>query len=390
MKPRKPLTETHPELCEEWSERNFPFGPESEHMRSPDKVWWKGKCGHEWYAQVRNRASKSRPSGCPYCGKHSVLPGFNDFASAYPEIAAEWSEKNLPLTPDRVARSSSLKVWWKGKCGHEWQTQVSNRARGNGCPICSKEPVVPGTNDLKALMPELAAQWSEKNEGLKPEKVRLSYPKPVWWTCPVCGNDYSCQIQTRQAKYKQCPYCSGKKVREGFNDLATTDPLLAAEWDPEANGSITPETVNRTWKKSAVWKCSTCGHSWHGQIRDRAEGKTSCPYCAGQVQKEESRKTPAEETFPEYAPKKTRPNAVEIPVWERPYLTVAQASLYYGISIIKLRKIINADRTAAYLTWKNGGNVHIDREKFERYLEGRLYLFEEKEDSQENGRYGHR
>ena len=385
----KSLSKVSPYLITEWSDKNLPLTPDDVTYGSNRIVWWIGVCGHEWQATIKSRAS-GRQSGCPYCSGNRVLKGFNDLATRFPAVAEEWSERNCPLSPNQVTPFSNRKVWWKGKCGHEWQTTVSNRTRGNGCPICSKEPVVPGTNDLKTLMPELAAQWSEKNEGLKPEMVRMSYSKPVWWTCPACGNDYSSQIQTRQARYKECPYCSGKKVRPGFNDLATTNPDLAAEWDPDANGSFTPETVNRTWRKNAVWKCSTCGHSWHGQIRERAEGKISCPFCRGQMQKEETREKPAEEGVPEYVRNRTRQNAVEIPVWGKPYLSVKEASLYFGISIIKLRKIINADRAAPYLTWKNGSSVHIDREKFEGYLEGRMYLFEEKEDSQENGRYGHR
>ena len=42
----------------------------------------------------------------------------------------EWSEKNLPLTPDDITFGSNKKVWWKGACGHEWETSV--KARSNG------------------------------------------------------------------------------------------------------------------------------------------------------------------------------------------------------------------------------------------------------------------
>ncbi|MCF0132299.1 MAG: zinc-ribbon domain-containing protein, partial [Blautia sp.] len=43
----------------------------------------------------------------------------------HPEIAAEWSERNGNLTPDMVTYGSNDKVWWKGKCGHEWKTSVT-------------------------------------------------------------------------------------------------------------------------------------------------------------------------------------------------------------------------------------------------------------------------
>lgn len=48
----------------------------------------------------------------------------NSLAAVHPELIAEWSEKNLPLTPDSITFGSNKKVWWKGACGHEWETSV--------------------------------------------------------------------------------------------------------------------------------------------------------------------------------------------------------------------------------------------------------------------------
>ena len=54
----------------------------------------------------------------------------NSLAEVHPELVSEWSEKNLPLTPDGITFGSNKKVWWKGTCGHEWQASV--KARSNG------------------------------------------------------------------------------------------------------------------------------------------------------------------------------------------------------------------------------------------------------------------
>ena len=34
-------------------------------------------------------------------------------ASVHPELIPEWSEKNLPLTPDKITFGSNKRVWWK-------------------------------------------------------------------------------------------------------------------------------------------------------------------------------------------------------------------------------------------------------------------------------------
>ena len=46
----------------------------------------------------------------------------NSLTEVHTELVSEWSEKNLTLTPDDITFGSNKKVWWKGACGHEWQT----------------------------------------------------------------------------------------------------------------------------------------------------------------------------------------------------------------------------------------------------------------------------
>lgn len=58
-------------------------------------------------------------------------------------LLCEWDvEKNAPLAPESVARTSTATVWWKCEKGHSWQTQISSRAKANsGCPICLREKI---------------------------------------------------------------------------------------------------------------------------------------------------------------------------------------------------------------------------------------------------------
>lgn len=61
----------------------------------------------------------------------------NSLSRMRPHLVSEWSEKNFPLTPDTVTFGSNKTVWWKGACGHEWQTSIKARSAGEQCPICS-------------------------------------------------------------------------------------------------------------------------------------------------------------------------------------------------------------------------------------------------------------
>lgn len=265
-----------PELAEEWSERNLPVTPDIVSYGSNKLYWWRGKCGHEWQASPHRRTGK-RTVGCPYCSGNKVLPGFNDLASNHPEIAAEWSERNIPLTPDMVTPYSNQKVWWKGKCGHEWFALISSRTDGHGCPYCNNHKLLVGFNDLQTLRPAIAREWSERNYPLRPDQIPETKAGAFWWKCSECGEEYEAWIQSRIDGSK-CPYCAGRKVQPGVNDLSTTDPLIAAEWCYELNKDILPNQVHRNSKKYYWWKCPH-GHKWKAKVYERTIESVTCRKC---------------------------------------------------------------------------------------------------------------
>lgn len=59
----------------------------------------------------------------------------NSFASVHPELISEWSDRNLPLTPDKGTIGSNIRVRRQGACGHEWETSVKARLKGGKCPM---------------------------------------------------------------------------------------------------------------------------------------------------------------------------------------------------------------------------------------------------------------
>ncbi|MCI8550385.1 MAG: zinc-ribbon domain-containing protein [Lachnospiraceae bacterium] len=202
----------------------------------------------------------------------------NSLAAMRPELVREWSDKNLPLTPDKITYGSNKIVWWKAGCGHEWQTSVKARSKGENCPICSGARVIAGINDLATLKPELAQEWSDKNE-IKPTEVSVGSHKKVIWRCSL-GHEWEASVKSRTVNGTGCPYCSHNKVLEGFNDLASQMPEIAAEWS-EKNYPLLPTMVTPFVNKKVWWKCKK-GHEWHTLISTRSGG-SKCPCCSGQT-----------------------------------------------------------------------------------------------------------
>ena len=270
------LATIHPNLAEQWHPiKNGDLMPDMVTAGSSKKVWWRCRLGHEWQTRIVDRNHKS---GCPYCSGHKVWKGFNDLATANPGLATQWHPtKNGSLTPEMVTKTSNKKVWWQCEEGHEWQAAIRNRSYGCNCPYCSNRGVLKHSNDLVTVnASSLAAEWHPtKNGELTPDMVTAGSSKKVWWKCKL-GHEWQATINSRNHG-NSCPYCSGHKVWKDFNDLATVNPSLAAEWHPIKNGELTPDMVALKCNKKVWWSCKM-GHEWQATINNRSKG-TGCPIC---------------------------------------------------------------------------------------------------------------
>ena len=201
------------------------------------------------------------------------------------ELIDQWdAKKNDELSPHAVSYGSAFKVWWKCEKGHSYHSPIRSRTvYKTGCPVCTGNKVVPGENDFASKFPQIAAQWHpSKNGDMTPEMVTAFSNRTVWWLCPN-GHEYPATIAHRTQAMSACPYCAGRKVLAGFNDLATKDPPLAAQWHPTLNGDLTPDMVTVGSRKKVWWQCSK-GHVWQAIIHSRACGaKRGCPACAGRT-----------------------------------------------------------------------------------------------------------
>ncbi len=382
-------------------------------------VWWLGKCGHEWNAKINSR---TRGIGCPICAGKKVLPGFNDLQTRYPELAEEWHPtKNGQLLPTDVALMSMKKVWWLGKCGHEWESSIASRSSGrSGCPICAgerktsfpeqavfyyfklatkainryidnktefdiflpeqkvaieydgiryhsserarkkeekknsycqrtgirlirikessenivREDVVffkytqtykhltwaiisvfqlvglsdripsididrdqnkilaqflrmEKENSIAIKYPELLAEWDYSENKLNPFMIPAASNKKMFWVC-ANGHKWSARVESRMLGHG-CPICAGKKVLTGYNDLETINPDLAKEWHPTKNGALLPSDVTLRSGKRVWWICKE-GHEWETTIHTRTKG-CGCPICGEKARHELRMKT---------------------------------------------------------------------------------------------------
>ena len=134
---------------------------------------------------------------------------------------------------------------------------------------------------LTQTHPHLLKEWHPtKNQGLSPDEMTLGMRKEIWWRCQH-GHEWQTLLCNRTSQHSNCPYCSGKRLKVGFNDLATTHPHLLNEWHPTKNGELTPQQVTRGLNKKIWWQCQK-GHEWEAILLNRAINQNGCPYCSNQ------------------------------------------------------------------------------------------------------------
>ena len=311
------LQTVNPELSKQWHPtKNGNLKPTEVTANSNRKVWWlfpyddpeTGKhFNFEWKESIvyRNKTSIS----CPFLSGKAVWFGFNDLQTVNPKLAKQWHPtKNGSLKPTEVTCGVTKKVWWlfpydDPETGRhhdfEWQASIQSRHHGGGCPYLSHQTIQKGFNDLQTTNPELAKQWHPtKNGNLKPTEVTANSNRRVWWLFPYddpkTGKhfDFEWQASIHSRNFSSgCPYLSGQTICKGFNDLATKNPDIAAQWHPTKNGDLKPTNITSGSKKKVWWLFpyndpKTGKHfdfEWQASVNNRTNHNSCCPFLNGRA-----------------------------------------------------------------------------------------------------------
>ncbi|MBR4144178.1 MAG: zinc-ribbon domain-containing protein [Lachnospiraceae bacterium] len=192
-----------------------------------------------------------------------------NLGNTYPELSKEWHPtKNGSITAEMVSPMSNKKVWWLGKCGHEWLMSVQDRTNQNcECPICSGKRVLKGYNDLETWcknngMEYLLEEWAYEKNYFLPSEVSKSSDKIVYWKCRKCSHTWKIKIDSRTRMKSGCPNCNNLKA-----SLKYSKPIKCLETgEVFSNAQKAAEVYGVT--ESAIKQCaqgktkSSAGYHW--------------------------------------------------------------------------------------------------------------------------------
>lgn len=101
----------------------------------------------------------------------------------------------------------------------------------------------------------LLKEFSIKNKK-RPDKIFKSSTTLYLWNCFNCNGEYTMSVNQRTEGEANCPYCAGRRVLIGYNDLWTTHPEIAQMLVNIQDGY---EITAGSGKKKK-FKCSDCGY----------------------------------------------------------------------------------------------------------------------------------
>ena len=316
-----------PEIFKYWDfeENNKKgFDPSRMSINMPVRVHWKCENGHSWQAQISGRKYRDKQGelhyrGCSEClkGKAIEVQKSKSISVLRPDLAEGMRRYNAYYgitdsnNPDKLSPSTLEDLCIRCENGHDTvksgkHLRTPSVLTGTFvCSACRKEKLIslpkrkkreyysfkPSIlfKDYLKEHPEynfLLDEWDyEENnkKGIFVDTVGKATKESdeISWICPDCKNSYVGSLSNRLTSSRvgnNCPYCAGRRVLKGFNDLATKSPEVAKEWDYEANYPLTPSDVYYAGNSKYHWVCEF-GHKWESEVGNRTLSGSGCSKC---------------------------------------------------------------------------------------------------------------
>lgn len=130
--------------------------------------------------------------------------------------------------------------------------------------------------NFAVLCQDAALGWDFCLNELLPNQVCPSSTDEYWFQCGECDEIYEHSLTARK-NGARCPFCSGHRVSKK-NNLAVTDPGIAADWDLDTNFKYCNE-VTRGCGAKVQWICRIGTiHTYIHKVTTRTNSNQSgCP-----------------------------------------------------------------------------------------------------------------
>jgi hypothetical protein len=211
------------EKAEDWNyKKNNNIIPRNVFKMSNDIFWFHCRvCSHDFDSGLNNI---NRGDWCPFCSHHKLCDSEtcqkcydNSFAS-HPKSIRWNKEKNYPVVPRNVFRSSNLTRWFDCDiCFHCFDlTPGCISCSNTWCPFCAHQRLCDNTRCDFCFKNSFAnhkksEDWHPtKNYPFIPRNFFMRAQKICWFSCRKCNHDFD-MLLLNASSNGWCPFCAGQR-----------------------------------------------------------------------------------------------------------------------------------------------------------------------------------
>lgn len=277
-----------PNIAGEWHpKKNGALKPSEITSRSNKMVWWVCEKGHSYQMSPDARVGSDR--GCNQCSKF----GSSQETRIYCELKqyfrdAKFRHQLSGVEIDIFIPSLKIGVEYDGAFYHQDReaNDIEKNAvvRNEGLTVIRvREKPLTKLTDLDVISRQRAISKADMNDLLS------SISKVAPEIAPIASSYLSQREFANEDEYQI--YLSYFPSPFPENSLAETHPDIAAQWDTEKNGALSPYNFTHGSKYRAFWLCQN-GHSHRLTINAKAtlfgSGTKGCKYCSGRTRTPEN------------------------------------------------------------------------------------------------------
>lgn len=250
------------------------------------------------------------------------------------------------------------------KCNTINSPVAASLMQGHGCYVCGAEQSHISQRKTNQEFQLELSQLRENGQDVYTDDEYINNSTKIWFYCSK-GHRWQ-SIPATISRGGGCPYCSGKKVLRGFNDIATTSPDIFMYLLNKEDGYKHTRHSN----KRTDFQCLLCGHIQNRKIGTVAHRGFKCECCGSGLSYPNKFGRALFDQFPvkrykaEYYPDWGKPYIYDIyfKIYDNEYIVEWDGSQhteerdFFGLSLDERRRI---DKIKDDLAKEN--NVHLIR-----------------------------
>ena len=251
------------------------------------------KCVHEFESRL---SDITNGSWCGFCANKQLCNNEKCKICLEKSFASNpkcifWSDKNDKIPSECYKSSGSKYLFDCKKCGHEFESRLSDITRGGWCGFCANKQLCNNEKCKICLEKSFASNskcifWSSKNDKT-PREMFKSSDSNCLFDCDKCGHEFESALYHITNMNSWCGFCANKKLCDNedcktcFNKSFLSHPK-SIFWSSK-NGTLKPREVFKSSMTKCLFVCEKL-HEFESSLNSISNMGSWCPKCVNKTE----------------------------------------------------------------------------------------------------------